>query len=162
MRAAWALIVALAAWSVIPAWSAERTTYTEQDYHKYQLFVSCQPIRVKIEVMAPVAQRYGFSEAQLRSAVYQYLRQARVSYTDEFTPHHLSIRIQESNQVTNLSVDFTKPLVDPLTHLPGYSVTWRLDAMAPIGNEQLLAPTLEDLMGEFVQAFQGVNQGTCG
>ena len=77
-------------------------------------------------------------------------------------PSRLSIRVREANGITELSVDFTKALVDPITDLPGYSITWGQSAMVPPGHERLLGPTLMDLMEEFVATFQRVNAEACG
>ena len=139
--------------------------YSEADYLKYQLFVSCQPIQVKIEHTSPIANRAGMTEPRLRPLIRQWLQQEQIRVAEEFSlryPSHLSIRVREANGITELSVDFVKALIDPITDLPGFSMTWGKSVMIPPGHERLLGPTLMDLMEEFVATFQDVNAEACG
>ena len=48
--------------------------YSEAHYLKFQLFVSCQPIQVKIEHSSPIANRAGMTEPRLRPIIRRWLQ----------------------------------------------------------------------------------------
>ena len=159
------LLSGTSAWSAVdPLYRGEPQTpaYTDRDYLKYQLFVNCQPINLKIETASAEAQRVGWTLPRLRRVVASRLRAVDL-YTDEFTPSHLLVRVREvSFGAMDVSVDFVKALRDPITDLPGFSMTWGSTIIIAPGEAQTYLPkAVSQLLDEFLNEYFRVNEPAC-
>ena len=144
-------------------WSPEQWTSAERRLAHFNLFTDCQPIALSVRYFNRPANGVELSEAALRSAITDRLRDAQAHSDADNLPYRLMVRVTVYGPAFNVHVEFAKWLHDPLKSKEwGVAETWQGIIHGMHGNSAdfIVADVLR-IVEDFLIAFRRVNVQAC-
>ena len=138
-------------------------TATAEDHLRYQLFVRCQPIWMKIQEPSTEAQEASLTKLMLEKVVESRLRASGIYANSMVTPGGIEVEVRSGSTITSVHLVFLKLLYDPSSRLTGLSETWTQDRvfLTKHGNQELLLTLTANMLESFLKAFFEVNGPAC-
>ena len=134
---------------------------TGQEAGRFELFTDCGPMGLVVEDLPEDAAGIGLTEDSIRAAAESRLRSARLY--SEASDQYLYVNVNVSGHAVNISLEYNKRVLDPLSGLGGFATTWNSGAISAYGRDQgFILSGVSQHLDRFLVEFLRVNETSCG
>lgn len=132
----------------------------EERLLRFQLFNSCEPMRIQVEGLSTDAVEIGLAEESLSSLLESRLRAARLY--DGGADSSLYVEVNVGGPNFSFDLVYTKNVIDIATGYEFFVGTWELGRMGTHGqNGGYIRQLVSEDLDQFILEYLRVNEASC-